>query len=751
VSVAAPSSPGEPGDQGGAPAGPYASPEGFFVKKSGRVRRVPFVRQIDEMDCGAACLAMVCRHFGRAVALSRIRDLTHTSTHGVSLKALCHAGTALGLAARAVKAPAARLGEMPLPAIVHWEGNHWAVLYDVGPRSVRLADPGVGLRTLTRAEFEAAWTGYAALFDYTLALEDAPVGEAGLGWITAFLRPHLGLVGKAVALSAMVSVLGMCFPIFTQLIVDRAIVDANLSLLRTVVVAMSAVIAITIGATLVERYLLSFVAVRFDATTLDFLTRKLLALPLSYFLARRTGDIQRRLASMARVRQFVVEAGVGGIAAVAELSMALTLMFVYSARLAGVFLLSAPLYVLLMRFSARRLGPLFGELEASFARYASHQIDAIKGIETVKAAGAEAALRGAMIEELHALARRQFRADFTMMSYDGAVRVVMLVSTAAFLWVGAREVIDGHLTLGSLVAFNSLVALAHGPIGVGLRTWDDLQIVKVLLQRLRDVFDQEPEQGAARDHLVPVRSLTGAIHVEGLGFSFDGPGGHPILADISLDVAPGMRVAIVGRSGSGKSTLVKCLVGLLEATAGAVSYDGVDLRRLDHHALRRHVGMVLQDDHLFNDTIARNIALGDEEPDLEQVAWAAHVSGADAVVARFPLGYDTRVGESGLCLSGGQRQRVAIARALYRRPAVLLLDEALGALDGEAELAVKEGLDAALVGCTRFTIAHRLSTVRDADLIVVLDGGRVVEQGTHAELLARRGLYHRLASRQIED
>jgi len=691
----------------------------------------------------------VCRYFGRAVGQARIRQLAYTSTDGTSLRGLCRAAEELGLAARSVKASTHNLPEMPLPAIIHWEGNHWVVLYDVDETHVRVADPAVGLRRMPRGEFEAKWSGYAALFDYTQAFAQAPEGRPSIAWLWQFLRPYSGILSKAVGLAVLVSAFQMVLPIFTQVIVDKVLVEQDAGLLRILIFAMLAVLLLMGASMLVQRYLLSFVAVRVDATSLDFLTRRLLSLPMSYFSTRRTGDIQRRLAGTRQVREFMVQHGVAGLTAAVQLAAALALMLVYSPRLAAVFLVTVPLYAVLMRVSSRLLRPVFDNLEEAFGRYFSYQIDAIKGIETVKALGAEGEFRQHMLGQFHGVARRQFQADFTMMSYEGAIQAVTFLSLVLFLWAGAHQVMAGALTIGGLVAFNALVVLANEPIRTLLTLWDHVQLASVLLNRVSDVFEQEPEQGADHSHLRPVRSLEGGIRFQGLTFRYGGPEAPPILDNITFDVPPGKRVAIVGRSGSGKTTLIKCLAGLLEPTEGTIFYDGVDLKTLSYRDLRRQIGFVLQENHLFDDTIARNIAIGDEEPDMDRVLWAARVANAHEFVDRLPLGYETRVGETGVAVSGGQRQRIAIARAVYHRPPVLIFDEATSSLDTESERAIQENLEQLLAGRTSFIIAHRLSTIRDADVIMVLERGRLVEHGTHDELMQRQGLYYYLCSQQL--
>ena len=728
---------------------PFADESGRFVKQGRRIRRFPHLWQIDEMDCGATSLAIVCRHFGKAISLARIRQLVHTGLDGASLRAICEGANELGLAARAVKASADNLDQMPLPAVVHWEGNHWVVLYGVAPDHVRVSDPGLGKRKVPRKVFMEKWTGYAALFDYTEAFERNEETQLGISWFLPFFRPHLKYLGQAVALAVIVSTLQMVIPVFTQVIVDRVLVERDTTLLQILIVGMTGVVGFTLIATLVQRYLLSWTAVRIDASSLDFLTRRLLSLPMNYFTTRRTGDIQRRLTGIWQIREFMVEHGVASLTAVAQLLAAVTLMLLYSPTLTLVFLSTAPLLILLMRYASSRLRPLYSELEESYGRYQSFQIDAIKGIETVKSLGAEHAFRDLMLRQFHSVARKRFRADFTLMGYQGSVHTVTLLSVILFLMVGAQQVMRGSMSIGSLVAFNALVALANQPILTLLTMWDNLQLARVYLNRLDDIFQQEPEQGADHSRLTPVKSLEGRIAFRHVGFRYGGPESAPILEDISFEVPPNTMVAIVGRSGSGKTTLIKCLAGLLEPTEGTVLYDGIELRTLNYRDLRRKIGFVLQENHLFDDSIARNIAFGEEESDLDQVMWAAQVANAREFIERLPFGYDTRIGESGIALSGGQRQRVAIARAIYPRPPVLIFDEATSALDTESERAVKENIDQLLEGRTSFVIAHRLSTVRDADLILVLEQGRLVEQGTHEDLMKRQGLYYFLVSQQL--
>ncbi|MGP0050561.1 MAG: peptidase domain-containing ABC transporter [Solirubrobacteraceae bacterium] len=715
-----------------------------------RRRRFPFVRQIDEMDCGAACIAMLCRFYGHNVSMTSIRNAVGTDLGGTTLSGLIRGGDEVGLSMRAIKSSADRLDALPLPVILHWEGNHWLIAHRVDGDRVRVADPARGLRTVRRADVAENWSGYTALATPTEALAVAPRGGLDLRWLGPFVRPHRRVLGLALVLSIIAAGFEMSLPVFSQVIVDQVIGDHDQGLLYVLVAAMIGALLIAVGVTIVQRFLLARIASRVDGETLDFISAKLLRLPMRYFETRRTGDIQRRISGIRQVRTVLVENGLVALTAATQLLVALVIMFIYSWSLGVLFLLGAPLYGGLMRFSVRRLRPVFDSVEEGQARYESRQIDAIRGIETVKAMGAEDSLRRRMADEFWLLREKLFRADLVVMVYEGLVSLVTFFVYGLFLFVGALEVLHRDLTVGGLVAISSLVLLANTPIALLLALWDRLQLVTVLLGRLQDVFEQEPEQGHDHSRLRSPTTLEGHIRLRGVGFAYPHAPDRAILQDISLDVEPGTTVGLVGRSGSGKSTLVKCVAGLLVPTIGAIEYDGVDLTELRFTELRRRIGFVLQTPYLFDDTIEANIAFGEEHPDAEQLHWAAELADAAEFIDHLPLGYQTRVGDSGLRLSGGQAQRISIARALYHRPPVLIFDEATSALDAEAERAVKRNTDRLLHGRTAFIIAHRLSTIRDADLICVLEQGRLVEHGDHEELLRRQGLYAYLHAQQFD-
>ena len=735
--------------EGGDADDPFADERGLFGRRKKRVRKIKHVQQIDEMDCGAACLGMICRHFGREVSLARIRQLCHTSNDGTSLKAMCHAATELGLAARALKVSIRNLPQMPLPAIAHWEGNHWIVLYDVGPTHVRVDDPGFGPRKIPRAEFETKWSGYAALFDYTEAFENAPESRSTLKWFAPFLQKHRGILVQVLALALVVTFLQLLFPVFTQMVVDKVLVGDEVNLLKAILLAMGATLVFVQAAGLTQQYLLSFAAVRIDTAILDFLTRRLLSLPMSYFTSRRTGDIQRRLDGARQVREFVVQHGIAALLSFVTLAGAVALMAIYNLTLAGVFLITVPLYAIMMRFSVKVLRPLFADIEESQGKYASHQIDAIKGIEAMKAASAELVFRDAMLNEFLGVSKKMFRSNFILMSFDSVIQSIGMLSTALFLWVGANKVLSGQITVGVFVAFSSLTAMAYTAILRTLGVWDQMQHMRVLLDRLNDVFESEPEQGSDRSALAPVHSIEGHIELRNVGFKYGGAEAPDILKGLNLTFEPGKTIAIVGRSGCGKTTLIKLLAGLIEPTEGTILFDRADLRRLNYRDVRRQIGMVLQENHVFSDTITRNIAFGDPEPDFDRVLASAEMASAHEFIMRLPLGYETKIGESGLGLSGGQKQRISIARALYFDPPIVIFDEATSALDTESERSIQDNLGRIMAGRTCIVIAHRLSTIRDADSIVVLEKGSVAEIGSHDELMARRGLYFHLSSQQL--
>jgi len=712
--------------------------------------RFPVIRQVDETDCGVACLAMVASWHGIEVPIRWLREIAGTNQSGTTLRALAVTGRRIGLDVEPLKVSRDRLDDLNLPAILHWDAEHWVVLVKVDEHRVEVADPALGMQKITHDELDRHWDGYAARITPTGAIPEVSAGAPKLEWMKPFLRKHRRAIIAALVLALVAAGCEVALPLVVEVVVNSVIARKAASRIELLGLAM---LGLAVGGTiaiLFQRLVLVRASARFDTDTLDFVTTRLLGLPMSYFATRRIGDIERRLSGVRQIRRIVIEQGVEALSAGAQVIVGIAIMFVLSPLLALLFLVAAPAYALAMRYASTRLRPLYAGIEHSFGRYSSDQIDLLKGIETVKSTGTEEGLRRRLQRAFADLTGRTVDAYRTIAAFGSAVQLISLVMYALFVTLGALEVKPTGLSVGAFVAFTVLVLMVTGPLVTLLNIWDDVQVSTVLLNRIADVLEHEPEQGSDRSQLIAVPTLEGRVQLQNVGYQ-PPEATEPILTGISLDVAPGTTVAVVGRSGSGKSTLLRLLAGLLEPTEGTILFDRTDSRRLRYGDLRRHVGFVLQQPYVFASTIVDNIALGADPPDIDAAHWAAEVADLADLIERFPLGYDTPVGDRGLPLSGGQAQRLAIARALYHKPPVLLFDEATSALDTESESIVKRNIDRLLEGRTAFVVAHRLSTIRNADVIIVLERGRLVEQGSHDELLTRKGVYFYLYTQQLSN
>jgi subfamily B ATP-binding cassette protein HlyB/CyaB len=735
--------------------------------------RHPWLPQHDTTDCGAASLAIVARCHGIRLPISRLRELAGTGPNGASLLGLASAGEAVGFHCRAVRTDFGHLAGLDLPAIAHWQNAHYVVVYEANARRVVVGDPAIGVLTCDRAEFEAGWNGRLLLLRPTPRLEEQEPPRNTLQRFLPFLGPHRRTLFEVLLAALLLELMRLATPVITQLVIDRVLVHQNVRLLNVLLVALLLVGVVQTTAAVLRGYLLTHIGQRVGLVLRADLFRRVLTLPLRVFHSRRVGDFLVRFEDSQRLQDLVTGRAVSALLDVLVILSSVSLMVVYSGRLSIVALSALPFYAgLTILFTPR----LRCSQRRAFERRSladSALVEALKGITALKDAGAEQAARWRFEDLIVRQSNAEYEGRRVTLTLEGLFRAVSLLSGALTLWLGARLVLAGELTVGQMVAFSTLTAMAAVPV-VGLTSlWFELQTFFLSLERLNDLYStpseglhgENPEEGGPRSwagtgqspalpnaglpgHLPRLPRLQGLVRFENVSFRYRPDEGN-ILCNVSLEVRPGQTVALIGRSGSGKTTLAMLLQGFYPPTEGRITLDGMDISRVDLRSLRDQVSVVAQESVILTGTIRDNIALADSEMPLDHVVAAAKLANAHDFITAFPLGYDTLVGELGVRLSGGQKQRLAIARALLKDPRVLVLDEATAALDAESERALQESMRAVLRERTVLIIAHRLATVQSADNIVVLDAGQVVEQGTHAQLLDKRGLYHYLVGQQL--
>ncbi len=695
-----------------------------------------------QADTGLVCLLILARFHSVPANGDQLRHQFGEPSRPLSETDLLRAAGHLGFKAGLVKSAWSKLAGTPLPAMAKMSDGRYVVLAKVEADKVLIQSPSEPKPTiLSRQAFEEQWSGELLLVTKRAGLRPQD-WRFDFTWFIPSIVKYRRPLSEVLLGSFFLQVFGLLTPLFTQVVIDKVLVHKGLTTLHVLTIGMLALALFEAVLGGLRTYLFSHTTNRIDVGLGAQLFRHMLALPLAYFEARRVGDTVARVRELEHIRQFLTSNSVTVVLDLLFTVVFLAVMLFYSVTLTAVVLATIPLYAIL---SVVITPVIRARLNEKFNRGAENQaflVESISGIQTVKAMAVEPPLQRKWEEQLAAYVRASFRATSLITVTSQVASFIQRTTTIVILWVGAYQVMGGELSIGQLIAFNMLAGQVTSPMLRIVNLWQEFQQVGISMQRLGDVLNTTPEP-AYNPGRTTLPKLAGRVEFDQVSFRYR-PDGQEVLRAVSLTVEPGKVIGLVGRSGSGKSTITKLVQRLYVPERGRILVDGIDLAQVDPAWLRRQIGVVLQENFLFNRTVRDNIALADPGIPMEMVVQAAKLAGAHEFILELQEGYDTMVGEHGCSLSGGQRQRIAIARALVTNPRILIFDEATSALDYESEAIIQRNLVHICKGRTVFIIAHRLSTVRPAHCIYVIERGEVIERGTHEELIRRGGYYAKL-------
>ena len=721
----------------------------------------PFYKQLDAMDCGPTCIRMVARHYGKHFSLQTLREKSHLNKEGVSMLGISRAAEAIGLQTMGVSLTWERLkSEAPLPVIVHWKQNHFIVVYRIRKDKVYVSDPAFGQTIYTKEEFLKGWIstrtegeekGSVLLIQATpdfLNQEDEPVKKTGFRYLYRYLAPYKKYLYHLVLGLILGSVIQFLLPFLFQSIVDFGITNQDLSFIYLILLFQLVLILSQMGIDFIRRWILLHLSTRVNISLISDFLVKMMKLPVGFFDTKMTGDLLQRVGDHRRIESFITTSSLTILFSMVNLIVFAIIMAIYSVKILLIFLGGAALYFLWISFFMKKRRSLDYKYFSRQAENQSKLIQIIHGIREIKLNNAESTKQWEWKEIQAGLFRINMKTLSLNQNQEAGGVFINQTKNILINVTAAIAVLNGHMTLGMLLAVSYILGQLNGPTEQMISFFHRAQDARISLERLGEIHDLEDE--FQNQTGITVLPSFDRVSIRGLSFSYPGAINRNVLEDISMSLKKDTVTAVVGVSGSGKTTLLKLLLGFYPPASGEIRVGDMNLKMMSPDLWRDQCGVVMQDGFLFSDTIASNIALGVENIKTEQLLYAARMACIDDFIDRLPLGYNTKIGQEGLTLSGGEQQRILIARAIYKNPGFLFLDEGTSALDANNEKRIMENLELVFRGKTVLIIAHRLSTVKNADQIIVLDQGRIVEEGKHNNLIAKKGHYFNLVRNQLE-
>ena len=754
--------------------------------------RFPHYTQLDAMDCGPTSLRIVAQFYGRHYSLQNLRERCHITREGVSLLGISDAAESIGFRTTGVKITWHQLrDEANLPCIVHWNQQHFVVVYRIARKRgkwwVYVSDPASGLLKYTEEQFLKAWIQSRELPNRTesaarpqqevpsLASADFLAGPANgkgiallleptpqfykekgdedkrlkLGYLLQYLRPYKNYLAQLALAMLTASILSLILPFLTQSVVDKGIGTGNLSFVVMMLIAQVVLVLGQLANNLIRSWLMLHMTTRISISLISDFLAKLMRLPIAFFDSKMVGDIMQRIGDYDRIQSFLTGSLLSMAMAVVSFVIYGAMMGGYDPTILGIFLLGSALYIgWILLFMKRRRKLDYMRFQEAAANQ-SNIVQLINGMQDIKLNDCEKQKRW----EWERIQARLFQVSIKGLVLGQTQEVggtfIDQTKNVVISFLAASAVIEGHMTLGMMVALQYIIGQLNAPLSQFIQFVQATQDAKISLERLSEIQEKDDEEPAEEERIRMIPD-NADIEFRGVTFQYDGPHSAKALDDVSVTIPADKVTAIVGASGSGKTTMLKLMLGFYTPTSGEVLLHDRRIAQYSPSCWRRACGTVMQEGYIFSDTIAGNIGVSDERPDMERVRRATRIANIDTFIDELPLGYNTKIGTDGHGLSVGQKQRLLIARAAYKDAKYLFFDEATNSLDANNERTIMERLDRLFENKTVVVVAHRLSTVRNADKIVVLDRGRIVEQGTHDELTAKRGYYYELVRNQLE-